>query len=202
MKFLFLDSSGVLREGVLPNEADRVSFGVQWHQELRPITQTEVDYGMIELPDCPIDNSVYLTVSGATQLEGIDFEIQRIAGICKVVFLNDLINGGISELTEGDLLHIRFAIENPTETIKFKKETFILQSNDIQNQFVIIDGKPTGYVEKVMAPGLTFTPGFDYTLEDVGTVTRVVFANDFSENGLCPLSEGDILQVSYAVLNY
>lgn len=202
MKFLTLDTQGVLRESTLPSESDSFAINLEWYQELRPLKQDEIDQGFISLPDCPIENSVYFSVSNATQLEGIDFEIQRIGEVCRLVFINELIPGGLSELAAGDLVLIKFAIENATEPVLFQKETFVLSATDISNQYVSVAGIFIGQFEKVMSSGITFSEKLDYTLESAANVTRVVFAQDLSLSGVSPLSEGDIVQILYAVTSF
>lgn len=202
MKVISLDSLGILRETTLPSEADRITFGVEWHSEFRALTSQEADDGYIELTDLPTENSVYFSVSGATQLEWIDFEIVQIGDFYRLVFINELASGGISELVAGDIVHLKYAIQNPTDTVVFNKETFTLTNTDVVNGFVTIPSIPVGYVEKVIASGITFTAGFDYSLEEAGINTRVVFENELSDGGAAALAEGDILQISYAISNY
>lgn len=202
MKFIFLDSQGILREAVLPNSEDQISFGLEWHQELRLLSALEVAQQYIKVIDIPIDGSIYFSVESATQLENIDYEIQTVGDECRIVFINQLAAGGISELVEGDLVFFKYAIQNPTDTIQFRKETITLDSVDISNQYIIVSGKPVGFIEKIIAPGITFTAGFDYDLEDVAPNTRIVFKNELLTSGVAALGNGDVLQISYAVNNY
>jgi hypothetical protein len=76
-------------------------------------------------------------------------------------------------------------------------EVIELTATDETNQYVDLQQEVLHPSVKVFFSGVLQTPGVDYTLSDVSSVTRVTFAGDLADTGAIALVEDDVLVVTY-----
>lgn len=195
MKVLRIDAAGVLREVNVSGDFGSINFA----QEIRTVTVPEVLSEEIELLSLPVPNSVIFQVSGVVQHQGIDFEIVTTGSSAKLVLLNDLAGGGISEISAGDKVSIVYSVNPIVPTVEFRKEIITLTPTDIVNQYIDLVDQAIDLSEKFICSGLLFTEGLHYSVESVSGITRIHFEGDLSLIGNSPLQSGDIIEVIYAV---
>lgn len=195
MKVLRIDPSGVLREVNVSGDFGSINFA----HEPRTVTLSESLSGEIELLSLAVANSVILQVSGVVQLEGVDFQVLTAGSVSKIVFLNDLALGGISQIVQGDKVSVTYSVNPIVPTVEFKKEQIVISPTDVINQYFDLADTVVDLSEKFVCSGLLFTEGVHYSLEDTGGITRVHFEGDLSSVGLSPLQPGDLIEVLYAV---
>jgi hypothetical protein len=90
-------------------------------------------------------------------------------------------------------------VEIPTGAIVpvEQEEILTLSAADETNQYVDLANEVLHPSVKVFFSGVLQKKGTDYTLSDVGGVTRISFAGDLATAGAISLVENDILIVSY-----
>jgi len=90
-------------------------------------------------------------------------------------------------------------VEIPTGAIVpvEQEEILTLSAADETNQYVDLANEVLHPSVKVFFSGVLQKKGTDYTLSDIGGVTRITFAGDLADTGAISLVENDVLIVSY-----
>lgn len=84
------------------------------------------------------------------------------------------------------------------DQILFGKENITLDSTDISNGYVDLAQLVRAGSLNLSFGGVLQEEGIDYTLSEVGGVTRVTFDGDLEEGGAAELEEGDKINLQYA----
>lgn len=90
-------------------------------------------------------------------------------------------------------------VQVPTpDPVVFGKETLVLDSTDITNQYVDLAQQVRANSLILSFGGLIQREGVDYTLSVVSNVTRITFAGDLATGGASELVDTDELDAQYA----
>lgn len=84
------------------------------------------------------------------------------------------------------------------DVITFAKETLVLDSTDITNQYVDLAQLVRAGSLNLSFGGVIQREGVDYTLSEVSSVTRITFAGDLATGGASELVDTDELDAQYA----
>jgi uncharacterized protein YheU (UPF0270 family) len=74
------------------------------------LTPANISNGYVVLAMQPIQDSLDLIVHGVVMNEGVDFEIQEVAGETRVVFIGQLAASGDAALEANELIRVKYAV--------------------------------------------------------------------------------------------
>lgn len=154
----------------------------------------------------PEDNGIYY-FDGTDLLRASDFDgspTNEVKQGSTVDVINGLVNGNKRFIltTEGPInlgVDGLVFVEIPTGAIipVEQEEILTLSAADETNQYIDLVNEVLHPSVKLFFSGVLQKKGIDYTLSDVGGVTRVSFAGDLADTGAIALVENDVLIVAY-----
>lgn len=192
-RYLYLDNAGVIREGNFVQPSP-----INYSQETRALSEDEGIGKYFVLGFIPDGSSLLVQVSGVSQFEGIDYTVVNVGSEVRVQFIGQLAAGGISEVVEGDIVSVRYALPPIDNSFEFQKQTISLGISEVQNKYFLLPSDSIPYSETIIAGGTTLIRGVDYTFEDMGSEKRVVLSGTLAAPGMDAVSVGETFQTATA----
>jgi hypothetical protein len=102
-----LDTSRQSAESALSGRLD-VLEAVLPRKETMEVSEQQESQGFIELSMEAKEHSVHMFVGPLYAVEGIDYSVSAVGGVTRITFLGQLASGGVSEITEGDQVQVKY----------------------------------------------------------------------------------------------
>jgi hypothetical protein len=78
-------------------------------KETMEISAEQASQGYIDLSMQAMEHSVHMFVGPLYAVEGIDYEVSVFNGeVTRITFMGQLASGGVSEITEGDQVQVKY----------------------------------------------------------------------------------------------